>query len=84
MQGLVLLASMTWLLTGASRKGNGMPAFILLVLGTIQMGLHAFGLFGEPAWIQRAVAVACAVLAILGLALYAGLHLTETGIRGRS
>lgn len=59
-----------------------MPAFVLLAIGTLQMVLHAFGLFGEPAWVQRAVAVACVVLAVLGLGLYAGLHLRETGTRG--
>ena len=51
-----------------------MRALILLAVGTIQMALHAFGAFGEPAWVQRLIAVVCVILAITGLALYAGQH----------
>lgn len=62
-----------------------MPALILLVLGTVQMALHVFLKFGEPAWVQQAVAFACVVLAIIGLLLHTALKMREAGAgtRGR-
>ena len=82
---LVLLAAVTWLTFAVSSKGNGMLAPILLVLGTIQMGLHIFLKFGEPAWVQQAVGFACVVLSLITLALFVALKMKEAGAgtRGR-
>lgn len=64
-------------------EGYGMPAFILLGLGIIEMTLKTISGFTDPKWLQVTIDFVCLALLAFGIFLYSRRRPRQPGTRGR-